>query len=145
MANLCSHRKCWKSWLNVNLEELPALYLQNCYRVWNRNRGEINWLHSRENSKLIYVDRNSQEHVQRLYTTYSLGCLGAEEDQVFVRQYGMDQLPYTDPLSTGYQCIHEEGYDAYEITSGEEEYLDLEGSDEASESSDQDMEQEQEP
>ena len=144
MDNLCSHRKCWKSWLNVNLEELPALYLQNCYRVWNRNRGEINWLHSRENSKLIYVDRNSQEQAQRLYTTYSLGCLGAEEDQVFVRRYGMAELPYTDPLSTGYQCIHEEGYDAYEMTSGEEEYLDLEDAELNEESSDQDMQIEEE-
>ena len=151
MANLCSHRKCWKAWLKVNLEELHALYFQNCFRVWNRNRGEVDWHDSLENSKVIYVDRNSKERAQRLYTTYSLGCLGAEEDQVFVRRYGMAELPYTDPLSTGYQCIHEEGYDAYEITSGEEEYLDLEDAEasesdaEASESSDQDMEQEQEP
>ena len=99
------------------------MYLQSCFRVWNRNRGGVNWLHSRVNSKLLFVDLNSQEHVERLYTTYSLGCLGAEEDQVFVRRYGMNELPYTDPLSTGYQCIHEDGYDAYEMTSGEEDYL----------------------
>lgn len=125
--------------MNVNLDDFPALYLQHCYRVWNRNRGEINWLHSRENSKLLYVDRNSQEHVQRLYTTYSLGCLGSEEDQVFVRLYGMGQLPYTDPLSTGYHCLHEEGYDAYEMTSGEEEYLVEEGESSSESSNDEDM------
>ena len=63
---------------------------------------------------------------------------------MFVRRYGMAELPYTDPLSTGYQCIHEEGYDAYEMTSGEEEYLDLEDAELNEESSDEDMEVEEE-
>lgn len=130
MANLCSHRKCWKAWLNRNLAELPALYLQHCYRLWNRNRGGVHWMHAREESKLLFVDVNSQEHLQRYFTTYSLGCLGAEEDQVFVRRYRMSQLPYIDPLTSGYMCLHEEGVEAYEMTSGEEEYYDEEDVDE---------------
>ena len=98
-----------------------AIILQAIYRRWNRDRAGVRWVDQRLATTFLHRDLGVQQLLQDIFTTYSIGCLNDDYGSFAVRFNNMNQYPTVNPINTGFFCYHQEGKDAYETTSGEEE------------------------